>query len=41
MVDSGATGNFMSRTLVERKEYSTQEKSDAYNFDDCSWEPIT
>jgi len=32
MVDSGATGNFMFRSLVKRKEYSTQRKSDVYNL---------
>jgi len=32
MVDSGATGNFMARALVEKKEYSTQKKPDAYNL---------
>jgi len=32
MVDSDATGNFMTRALVERKEYSTRKKSDAYNL---------
>ncbi len=32
MVDSDATGNFMARALVEKKEYSTQKKPDAYNL---------
>jgi predicted aspartyl protease len=32
MVDSGATGNFMTRALVEKKGYSTQKKPDAYNL---------
>jgi hypothetical protein len=32
MVDSGATGNFMARALVEREGYSTQKKPDAYNL---------
>jgi hypothetical protein len=32
MVDSGAIGNFMARALVERKEYSTRKKLDAYNL---------
>jgi hypothetical protein len=32
MVDSGATGNFMTRALVKKKGYSTQKKSDAYNL---------
>jgi hypothetical protein len=32
MVDSDATGNFMTRALVEKEEYSTQKKPDAYNL---------
>jgi len=32
MVDSGATGNFMAKTLVEREGYPTRKKSDAYNL---------
>jgi len=32
MIDSDATGNFMIRALIERKEYFTQKKSDAYNL---------
>jgi len=32
MVDSSATSNFMARALVERKEYSTRKKLDAYNL---------
>ncbi len=32
MVGSGATGNFMARTLVNREGYTTQAKSDAYNL---------
>jgi len=32
MVDSDATGNFMTRALVEKKGYSTQKKPDAYNL---------
>jgi predicted aspartyl protease len=32
MVDSGATGNFMTRALVEKKGYSTQKKPDVYNL---------
>jgi hypothetical protein len=32
MVDSDATGNFMVRAFVKKKEYSTQKKSDAYNL---------
>ncbi len=32
MVDSGATGNFMARALVEREGYPTQKKLDAYNL---------
>jgi hypothetical protein len=32
MIDSDATGNFMTRALVEREEYSTWRKSDAYNL---------
>jgi len=32
MVDSGATGNFMARALVEREGYSIRKKPDAYNL---------
>jgi hypothetical protein len=32
MINSDATGNFMTRALIEREEYSTQRKSDAYNL---------
>ncbi len=32
MIDSDATGNFMARALVEREEYSTRKKPDAYNL---------
>jgi hypothetical protein len=32
MVDSGATGNFMARALIEKEGYSTQKKPDAYNL---------
>jgi predicted aspartyl protease len=32
MVDSGATGNFMVRALVKKKDYSIQKKPDAYNL---------
>jgi predicted aspartyl protease len=32
MIDSGATGNFMTRALVKKEGYSTQKKSDAYNL---------
>jgi len=32
MVDSDATDNFMTRALVEREEYSTRKKSNAYNL---------
>jgi hypothetical protein len=32
MVDSDAIDNFMIRALIERKEYFTQKKSDAYNL---------
>jgi len=32
MVDSDAIDNFMARALVEKKEYSTQKKPDAYNL---------
>jgi len=32
MVDSGATGNFMVRALVEKEGYPTQKKPDAYNL---------
>jgi len=32
MVDSDATDNFMVRAFVEKKDYSTQKKPDAYNL---------
>jgi len=32
MVDSNATSNFMAKALVEREEYSTRRKLDAYNL---------
>jgi predicted aspartyl protease len=32
MIDSGATGNFMARALVEKEGYSTQKKPDVYNL---------
>jgi fructose-specific component phosphotransferase system IIB-like protein len=32
MVDFGAIGNFMVKALVEKKSYSTQKKSNAYNL---------
>jgi predicted aspartyl protease len=32
MVDSGATGNFMTRAFVKKEDYSTQKKPDAYNL---------
>jgi hypothetical protein len=32
MVDSDATGNFMIRALVKKKDYSTQKKSNVYNL---------
>ncbi len=32
MIDSGATGNFMARALVEREGYSTRKKPNAYNL---------
>ncbi len=32
MVDSGATGNFMIKALVKKKNYSTQKKPNAYNL---------
>jgi len=32
MVDSDATGNFMARAFVKKKDYSTQKKPDAYNL---------
>ena len=32
MIDSGATGNFMARALVEREGYPTRKKPDAYNL---------
>jgi hypothetical protein len=32
MVDSDATDNFMTRALIEREEYSTRKKPNAYNL---------
>jgi len=32
MVDSNAINNFMIKALVERKEYSTRKKFNAYNL---------
>jgi len=32
MVDFDATSNFMTKALVEREEYLTQKKFDAYNL---------
>jgi len=32
MIDSDATDNFMIRALVERKEYFTRKKFNAYNL---------
>jgi len=32
MINSDATGNFMTRALIEREEYSTRKKPDAYNL---------
>jgi len=32
MINSGAIDNFMARALVEREEYSTRKKSNAYNL---------
>jgi len=32
MIDSDATDNFMIRALIEREEYSTRRKPDAYNL---------
>ncbi len=32
MVDFDAIDNFMTRALVERKEYFTRKKSNAYNL---------
>ena len=32
MIDSNAIDNFMAKTLVEREEYSTRKKLDAYNL---------
>jgi len=32
MIDSNAIDNFMTKTLVEREEYSTRKKLDAYNL---------
>jgi len=32
MIDFDATSNFMTRALVERKEYFIRKKLDAYNL---------
>ncbi len=32
MINFDAINNFMTKALVERKEYSTQKKLDAYNL---------
>jgi len=32
MIDSDAIDNFMTRALIEREEYSTRKKPDAYNL---------
>jgi len=32
MINSNAIDNFMTKALVERKEYSTRKKSNAYNL---------
>jgi len=32
MIDFDAIDNFMTRALVERKEYSIRKKSNAYNL---------
>jgi hypothetical protein len=32
MIDFDATSNFMAKALVERKEYFTQKKPNAYNL---------
>jgi len=32
MIDSDATDNFMTKALVEREEYFTRKKPDAYNL---------
>ncbi len=32
MVDSDATGNFMTRALVKKEDYFIQKKSDVYNL---------
>jgi len=32
MINSDAIDNFMARALVEREEYSTRKKSNAYNL---------
>jgi len=32
MIDSSAISNFMTKAFVERKEYSTRKKSNAYNL---------
>jgi hypothetical protein len=32
MIDFDAISNFITRALVERKEYSTQKKPNAYNL---------
>ncbi len=32
MIDSSAIDNFMTKALVEREEYFTRKKSNAYNL---------
>jgi len=32
MIDSNAINNFMTKALVEREEYFTRKKSNAYNL---------
>ena len=32
MIDSGATGNFMSESLIERKRLPTRQKKDTYDL---------
>ncbi len=32
MIDFNAINNFITKALVEREEYSTQKKSNAYNL---------
>jgi len=32
MIDSNAIDNFMTKAFVEKKGYSTQKKSNAYNL---------